>query len=51
MKQTVEDKAREEHIDDITADANDMEEVMTGWFYYLDDSMTFPFEAECIEQK
>jgi len=50
MKQTAEDKAREERIDDITADANDMEEVMMGWFYYLDDGITFPFEAECIEQ-
>jgi hypothetical protein len=49
MKQTAEDKAREERIDDITADANDMEEVMMGWFYHLDDGITFPFEAECIE--
>ena len=50
MKQTAEDKAREERIGEITADANDMEEVMMGWFAYLDDSITFPFEAECIEQ-
>ena len=51
MKQVPENKAREERIGEITADANDMEEVMMGWFYYLDDSITFPFEAECIEQK
>ena len=51
MKQMPENKAREERIGEITADANDMEEVMMGWFYYLDDSLTFPFEAECIEQK
>jgi hypothetical protein len=51
MKHIPENKARKERIDDITADANDMEEVMMGWFYYLDDSITFPFEAECIEQK
>ena len=51
MKPIPEDKAREERIGEITADANDMEEVMMGWFYYLDDSITFPFEAECIEQK
>ena len=51
MKQTPENKAREERIGEITADANDMEEVMMGWFYYLDDGITFPFEAECIEQK
>jgi hypothetical protein len=50
MKQTAEDKAREERIGEITADANDMEEVMMGWFYYLDDGVTFPFEAECIEE-
>lgn len=51
MQQTAEDKAREERIDDIIADANDIDELMMGWFYYLDDSITFPFEAECIEQK
>lgn len=50
MKQIPENKAREERIGEITADANDMEEVMLGWFAYLDDSITFPFEAECIEQ-
>ena len=50
MKQTAENKAREERIGEIAADANDMEEVMMGWFAYLDDSITFPFEAECIEQ-
>ena len=51
MKQAAENKAREERIGEITADTNDMEEVMMGWFAYLDDSITFPFEAECIEQK
>ena len=50
MKQTPENKAREERIGEITADANDIEEIMMGWFAYLDDSIVFPFEAECIEE-
>ena len=51
MKEIPENKAREERIGEITADANDIEEIMMGWFAYLDDSIVFPFEAECIEQK
>lgn len=51
MKQIPENKAREKRIGEITADANDIEELMMGWFYYLDDSLTFPFEAKCIEEE
>jgi len=51
MKPIPENKAREERIGEITADANDIEEIMMGWFAYLDDSIVFPFEAECIEQE
>jgi hypothetical protein len=32
---------------EIIVDAYDMEEREMGWFYYLDDKITFPFTAEC----
>ncbi|MEW6402501.1 MAG: calcium-binding protein [Chloroflexota bacterium] len=51
MKQIPKDKAREKRIYDMTADANDNEEIMLGWSAYLEDSIVFPFEAECIEQR
>ena len=51
MKRMPENKAREKRIYEITADANDEEEIMMGWFAYLEDSIVFPFEAECIEKK
>lgn len=28
-------------------DAHDSEERASGWYYYLDDKMNFPFEASC----
>jgi len=44
-----EDDEREERIlMDIIVDAYGMEERAIGWYYYLDDKITFPFEAECF---
>jgi hypothetical protein len=52
MKQIPENKAREKRIrDEVTVDAYDSEEVMTGWLTYLQDNLPCPFEAECIEEK
>jgi hypothetical protein len=43
------DAAREERIFmDAIADAHDSEERAMGWYYYLDDKISFPFAAECI---
>ena len=43
------DAAREERIlMDAIVDANGPEEQAMGWYYYLDDKITFPFSAECI---
>jgi len=43
------DADREERITmEIIVDAYDSEEVAMGWYYYLDDTISFPFSAECI---
>lgn len=47
-----EDKEREERIyNEIIVDAYDESERAMGWFYYLQDTMRFPFKATCIEKK
>jgi len=52
MGQIAEDKTREERIaNEVTVDAYDSVEVMTGWLTYLQDNLTCPFEAECIVQR
>ena len=52
MKQIPENKAREERIaDEITVDTYGSQEVMVGWLTYLQDNLTCPFEAECIEEE
>jgi hypothetical protein len=43
------DAAREERIlMEAIADTNGPEEQAMGWYYYLDDKISFPFTAECI---
>ena len=43
------DKDREERItDEIVVDAYGEEERAMGWYYYLDDKISFPFNAECF---
>jgi Calcium binding len=40
------DKAREKRIfEEIVVDANDDEDAEMGWFYYLLETLEFPFEA------
>ncbi len=42
---------REERIrNEAIVDAYDAEEQAMGWFYYLADSMSFPFEAKCVRE-
>jgi hypothetical protein len=46
---SVKDAVREERIFmEVVADANGPEEQAMGWYYYLDDKISFPFSAECI---
>ena len=48
-KKDAKDAAREERIImEIVVDANGPEEQAMGWYYYLDDKISFPFTAECI---
>ena len=43
------DAAREQRIImEAIVDANGPDEQAMGWYYYLDDKITFPFTAECI---
>jgi hypothetical protein len=42
---------RENRIhDEVIVDAYGAEEQAMGWFYYLADSMSFPFEAKCVRE-
>ena len=46
---TEKDEEREERIHmEAVVDAYGPEERAMGWYYYLDDKITFPFSAECI---
>ncbi len=41
------DELRQERIDDeIIVDCYDDDEVMMGWYYYLEEKLTFPFTAK-----
>ncbi len=52
MKLIPENKAREERIRyQVIVDCYGSEEVLSGWLAYLQDCISCPFEAECIEEK
>jgi Calcium binding len=49
MAEQPEDEEREERIHmEIIVDAYGPEEQAMGWYYYLADTMQFPFSARCI---
>lgn len=49
MERVERDDTREHRIDmEVVVDAYDEEERAMGWYYYLDDKLTFPFQARCI---
>jgi hypothetical protein len=52
-KQTVkEDEAREERISmEAIVDAYGPEEQAMGWYYYLEDKISFPFEGKCVQER
>ncbi len=52
MKEVPQDKEREERITmEAVVDAYDEEERATGWYYYLEEKLTFPFNAKCISRR
>jgi len=49
MSEVERDEMREDRIyDEAVVDANGPEEQATGWYYYLEDRIGFPFKARCI---
>jgi hypothetical protein len=49
MSKTSRDAEREERITmEIVVDTNGPEERVMGWYYYLQDTLQFPFTATCI---
>ena len=45
-------KAREERIImEIVVDAYDEHERALGWYYYLEDKLAVPFQAECVSER
>ena len=52
MSKTPRDAEREERIVmEIVVDAYGPEEQAMGWYYYLQDTMQFPFTATCIRKR
>ena len=52
MKKVQQDKEREDRIAmEAVVDAYDEEERATGWYYYLEEKLTFPFKAKCISRR
>jgi hypothetical protein len=46
------DEAREERIMmEAIVDAYGAEEQAMGWYYYLEDRLAFPFQAQCISER
>jgi hypothetical protein len=51
MGKIKENKIREDRImNEIIVDAYDAEERAMGWQAYLDDTLSFPFEAKCTRE-
>lgn len=52
MEQSSRDEVREQRIhDEIVVDAYGSEEQAMGWYYYLDDTLRFPFRARCVTER
>jgi hypothetical protein len=52
MAKVERDEEREERITmEIVVDAYGPEEQAMGWYYYLQDTMQFPFTAVCISKR
>lgn len=52
MPKVDKDEEREERIRmEIVVDAYDRHERAIGWYIYLEETIRFPFEAQCIEER
>lgn len=52
MKKVEKDEEREDRISmEAIVDAYGPEEQAMGWYYYLEDKITFPFRARCTEER
>ena len=52
MRKVDKDEEREERIRmEIVVDAYDRHERAIGWYIYLEETIQFPFEAQCIEER
>ena len=52
MPKVEKDNIRENRIiNEIIVDAYDPEEQAMGWYYYLEETLTFPFYAKCISKR
>ena len=52
MTKSKKDPIREERIhNEVVVDAYGAEEQAIGWYYYLEDKIRFPFQAECVVAK
>lgn len=52
MARVEKDEVREERITmEIVVDAYGPEEQAMGWYYYLDDTLQFPFTAICMDKR
>jgi hypothetical protein len=52
MNRIEKDEEREERIMmEAIVDAYNAEEQALGWYYYLEERVTFPFQARCVEER
>jgi hypothetical protein len=52
MSKIPEDQEREDRITyEAVVDAYDPEEMVIGWYYYLEGKIRFPFQAKCIKKR
>lgn len=52
MSRVERDEIREERITmEIVVDAYNEEEMAMGWYYYLEDHLSFPFRARCTTKR
>ena len=52
MKKPRKDPVREDRIEnEAIVDAYGPEEQAMGWYYYLENKLSFPFRAKCIASK
>ena len=51
-KEVEKNQDREERISmEAVVDAYGPEEQAMGWYYYLEDKITFPFQGKCIQER